>query len=291
MTTPIYYVNDEPHIGHAYTTIVGDALTRWHRLLGDDVSSSPAPTSTARRSSRRRRGRARAAGVRRRDRPALRRGVAAPRHRQRRLHPHHRAAPLRRGRRAAAALLRRRRHRARLLPRQVLRALRGVLHRRRAAARAACARSTRRPVDEFEEENYFFRLSRFEDRLLDWYDAHPGAIVPEFRGNEALGIIRSGLRDFSVSRTQHRRGACRSRGTQARRLRVVRRADQLPHRRRLRHRPRRFDRWWPVDVPPHRQGHHPLPLRLLAGDADVGRHRAAAGAAPSAAGCSSAARR
>ena len=36
-TTPIYYVNAEPHLGHAYTTIVGDTLTRWHRLLGDDV--------------------------------------------------------------------------------------------------------------------------------------------------------------------------------------------------------------------------------------------------------------
>ena len=45
-TTPIYYVNDEPHIGHAYTTIVGDAVTRWHRLLANRSSSSPAPTST-----------------------------------------------------------------------------------------------------------------------------------------------------------------------------------------------------------------------------------------------------
>ena len=36
-TTPIYYVNAEPHLGHAYTTIVGDSLTRWHRLLGDEV--------------------------------------------------------------------------------------------------------------------------------------------------------------------------------------------------------------------------------------------------------------
>ena len=38
VTTPIYYVNAEPHLGHAYTTIVGDALARWHRLLGDDVT-------------------------------------------------------------------------------------------------------------------------------------------------------------------------------------------------------------------------------------------------------------
>ena len=37
VTTPIYYVNAEPHLGHAYTTIVGDAISRWHRLLGDDV--------------------------------------------------------------------------------------------------------------------------------------------------------------------------------------------------------------------------------------------------------------
>src|SRR5687767_1590162 len=37
VTTPIYYVNDAPHIGHAYTTVIGDALCRWHRLLGDDV--------------------------------------------------------------------------------------------------------------------------------------------------------------------------------------------------------------------------------------------------------------
>ena len=57
------------------------------------------------------------------------------------------------------------------------------------------------PIEEFEEENYFFRLSRFGDRLAEWYAAHPGAIVPESRGNEALGLIRSGLRDFSISRT------------------------------------------------------------------------------------------
>ena len=37
LTTPIYYVNAEPHIGHAYTTIVADALARFHRLLGEDV--------------------------------------------------------------------------------------------------------------------------------------------------------------------------------------------------------------------------------------------------------------
>ncbi|MEY2399774.1 MAG: methionyl-tRNA synthetase, partial [Actinomycetota bacterium] len=37
ITTPIYYVNDAPHIGHAYTTVNCDALARWHRLIGDDT--------------------------------------------------------------------------------------------------------------------------------------------------------------------------------------------------------------------------------------------------------------
>jgi len=37
VTTPIYYPNDKPHIGHAYTTIMADVLARWHRLLGDNV--------------------------------------------------------------------------------------------------------------------------------------------------------------------------------------------------------------------------------------------------------------
>ncbi len=37
VTTPIYYINAEPHIGHAYSTIAADVLARWHRLMGDDV--------------------------------------------------------------------------------------------------------------------------------------------------------------------------------------------------------------------------------------------------------------
>ena len=37
VTTPIYYVNDIPHIGHAYTTVIADALARWHRLIGDET--------------------------------------------------------------------------------------------------------------------------------------------------------------------------------------------------------------------------------------------------------------
>ncbi|MFM8826561.1 MAG: class I tRNA ligase family protein, partial [Actinomycetota bacterium] len=58
----------------------------------------------------------------------------------------------------------------------------------------------KKPVEHVEEENYFFRLSRFEQRLLDWYASHPGAVVPEHRVNEVIGFIKQGLQDFSVSR-------------------------------------------------------------------------------------------
>ena len=37
LTTPLYYVNDKPHIGHAYTTILADVLARYHRIIGDEV--------------------------------------------------------------------------------------------------------------------------------------------------------------------------------------------------------------------------------------------------------------
>ena len=38
VTTPIYYPNDAPHIGHAYTSVAADTLARWRRLWGDDVA-------------------------------------------------------------------------------------------------------------------------------------------------------------------------------------------------------------------------------------------------------------
>jgi methionyl-tRNA synthetase len=56
-------------------------------------------------------------------------------------------------------------------------------------------------VIEYEEDNYFFRLSAFGDRLLEWYEAHPDAVRPASKRNEALGFIRGGLRDVSITRT------------------------------------------------------------------------------------------
>jgi len=58
-----------------------------------------------------------------------------------------------------------------------------------------------RPVEHVTEENYFFRLSAYADRLLAHYEANPSAVEPATRRNEVLSTIKAGLRDFSISRT------------------------------------------------------------------------------------------
>jgi len=57
------------------------------------------------------------------------------------------------------------------------------------------------PVEWIEEESYFFRLSAYQDILLDLYETHPDFIGPEERRNEIVSFVKSGLRDLSVSRT------------------------------------------------------------------------------------------
>jgi methionyl-tRNA synthetase len=200
-TTPIYYVNAEPHLGHAYTTIVGDALTRWRRLLGDDVLFLTGTDEHGLNIQRA----ADAAGLA----PQAFADSIAPKFAEawkhleianddfiRTTEPRHRAGVIELLQRCFDAG-----------------DLELDLYRGKYCVRCeeyyaddellpgGLCPIHRLPVEEFEEENYFFRLSRFQDRLLEWYDAHPGAIVPEFRANEALGLIRSGLRDFSASRT------------------------------------------------------------------------------------------
>ena len=57
------------------------------------------------------------------------------------------------------------------------------------------------PVEWVKEESYFFRLSGYQDKLLDHYQRHPEFIGPETRRNEVVSFVKSGLRDLSMSRT------------------------------------------------------------------------------------------
>ena len=60
--------------------------------------------------------------------------------------------------------------------------------------------SSKSSVDWIEEESYFFRLSKWEKPLLDYYESHPNFISPESRKNEVISFVKGGLKDLSVSR-------------------------------------------------------------------------------------------
>ena len=198
VTTPIYYVNDEPHIGHAYTTLTADALARWHRLLGEETLFLTGTDEHGLKVQRA----AAAAGVgpqEQADRLA-RRFVEAwqglgisyddfirttePRHHQ-----------------AVRRLLQACYDRGDIELGHY-EGLYSVADEAYVTAEEVPELERQgRPVIRMEEENYFFKLSRYEKALLDWYDSHPGFVQPEIRRNEAVGFIRQGLKDFSISRT------------------------------------------------------------------------------------------
>lgn len=57
------------------------------------------------------------------------------------------------------------------------------------------------PVEWVEEPSYFFRLSKWQDKLLELYEQNPDFLLPHYRANEVIAFVKSGLRDLSVSRT------------------------------------------------------------------------------------------
>ena len=199
LTTPIYYVNARPHLGHAYTTIVGDAVARWHRLLGDDVHFLTGTDEHGLKIQQA----ADAAG----KTPQEFVDEIAPLFQQawQRLNI------------SNDDFIRTTEQRHRTGVQKLLQACYDAgdieLDKYSGLYCVACeAYFTedeldgdncpihKRPVEHVEEENWFFRLSRFEDRLVQWYQKHAGAVVPEHRLNEVLGFIKQGLQDFSVSR-------------------------------------------------------------------------------------------
>ena len=201
LTTPIYYVNAKPHLGHAYTTIVGDALARWHRQLGEEVHYLTGTDEHGLKIQQA----AEAAGLT----PQAFADSIAPQF----------AEAWRRLNISNDDFIRTTEERHKIAVAKLLQACYDAgdieLGTYSGLYCVACEEYYtedelldgglcpihKRPVDHFEEENYFFRLSRFEDRLLALYDSHPDAIVPNHRRNEVIGLIKSGLRDFSVSRT------------------------------------------------------------------------------------------
>ncbi|MGH7061486.1 MAG: methionine--tRNA ligase, partial [Stellaceae bacterium] len=199
VTTPIFYVNDQPHLGHAYPTVACDALARFMRLDGHPVKfltgtdehgqkveqsaqlRGISPQQFADEVSARFRDMTRLLNISNDD--FIR--TTEPRHT-----------------RAVQAIW------------QELER-RGEIYLGRFAGWYAVRDEafydeseliggkapTGADVEWYEEDNYFFRLSAWQDRLLAYYDANPDAIAPRSRRNEVISFVRSGLKDLSISRT------------------------------------------------------------------------------------------
>ena len=80
ITTPIYYVNDVPHIGHAYTTVAADVMARYKRMHGIDVLFRPALTNMVKRFSRQPKRRRDTSAVGRQDRPKFQKLMGETKH-------------------------------------------------------------------------------------------------------------------------------------------------------------------------------------------------------------------
>ncbi len=203
ITTPIYYVNDVPHIGHAYTTIAADVLARYGRLHGHDVFLLTGVDEHGQKVQQA----AEKAGVS----PKSYCDRLAPQFKNlwttlsisndafiRTTDPPHQA-----------------------IVKKFLQQLydKGLIYRDEYAGwyctfderfwtekdvvEGLCP-DCKRPVERLTESNYFFKMSRYQERLIEHIQAHPDFIQPRTRRNEVLGFLQKTLEDLSISRPKSR---------------------------------------------------------------------------------------
>ncbi len=206
LTTPIYYVNGAPHLGHAYTSTAADALARFKRLDGCDVFFLTGTDEHGQKVE----AAARNAGI---DPQAFTDQVSADfADMARRMNisfddfvrttePRHKAA---------AQALWRKLDEAGMIYRGAYEGYYAVRDEAfydeseltKLADGTLIATASGAPVQRVSEPSYFFKLSVFQDKLLAFYEAHPEFIAPTAKRNEILSFVRGGLNDLSISRTK-----------------------------------------------------------------------------------------
>jgi methionyl-tRNA synthetase len=201
LTTPLYYVNDVPHIGSAYTTILADVMARWKRLQGDSVLLITGTDEHGQKI----------------ERTAAAKGLNPQEHCDRivtsfatlweKLHiqydrfsrttaPRHQAI--------VNEFFQRVWEKGDIyLDRQqgwYCVACEEFKEKRELLENGCCPIHTNLAAEWRDEENYFFRLSQYQSQLEQLYKEQPDFIRPESRRNEVLNFVNQGLQDFSISR-------------------------------------------------------------------------------------------
>ena len=203
VTTPIYYVNDVPHIGHAYTTIAADVLARFYRLTGRKVFFLTGLDEHGQKVQQ----------------AAVKAGIDPQTHCDRlmpkfrdlwsQLHISHNG------------FIRTTDSQHQAVVQRYLQALydKDLIYQadytgwyctfderfwtEKDVEKGLCP-DCRRPVEQVSERNYFFRMSRFQVRLKEHIQTNPSFIQPESRRNEVLGFLQKPLEDLSISRPKSR---------------------------------------------------------------------------------------
>src|SRR5499427_8910384 len=204
ITTPIYYVNARPHIGHAYTTLVCDAIARRKRLLGYDTFFLTGNDEHGQKIER--------SATEAHTPPQQWVDQIAAEFRRlfdkmgisyddyiRTSDPRHK--------RGAQELWKRLQDKGFIYT--------GTYTGQYCVSDEAFVDGAKpgdpcpdcgRITETVREENYFFKLSAFAERLLRHYEEHPEFIRPETRRNEVIAFVKSGLRDLSISRSTFKWG-------------------------------------------------------------------------------------
>jgi methionyl-tRNA synthetase len=199
ITTPIYYVNARPHIGHTYTTIACDTIARRQRMMGVKTFFLTGTDEHGQKIERA----AQAAGK-------------TPQQLTDEVSSQFRGLWDRMGI-TYDDFIRTTSDRHKRGVQAVWRKIRdnGYIYKGHytgqycvfdelyvdAAGPGAPCPECGRPTETVQEENYFFKLSAFQEKLLDLYTSQPDFIRPETRRNEVISFVRSGLRDLSISRS------------------------------------------------------------------------------------------
>jgi len=205
VTTPIYYVNDKPHIGHAYTTVLADVLARHHRMMGEEVYFLTGTDEHGQKIEK--------AAAARGITPQQMADEVQPNfeklwqrmdithdHFVRTTHAQHKAVIQERFQQLLATGD---------IYKATYKGLYSVsdeAYVTEIQAKELQAQGLAHQLVELEEESYFFRLASYENWLLQLYERCPDFVQPDFRFNEVKQFVapdgqRGNLQDLSISRT------------------------------------------------------------------------------------------
>ncbi|MDI6816221.1 MAG: methionine--tRNA ligase [Actinomycetota bacterium] len=200
ITTPIYYVNDVPHIGHGYSTIIADVMARYKRFTGYDVLFLTGTDEHGQKV----------------EKAALEKGLSPQEHSDRMVEPWQSLwAKLNI---SYDDFIRTTQERHIKVVQSIFEALydKGDIYKGlyegwycvheetfypESQLVGGCCPECSREVEWLKEESYYFRTSKYQEALLAHINENPDFVQPDFRRNEVLSFMESGVQDISVSRT------------------------------------------------------------------------------------------